>query len=484
MRRNDRRGGTLEAQPRRQYLAKSIMFTNVFAKVMVAVPHRSGVCPFQINFVTSAFLDWIFMIVKGHLLSLFDARVIESVGRMKVRFAPAPPPRRRQEADEEPRDVQQGYESRHVVSTVFIHTLMALMRAEAADPDENDRSWFIQPAVDATLACRLNPLAMTEVLPPLAIAGVPPADPPVPSRQAVPVAHSLLTRGVHSGMISIVSCLVQALHVPVVSLPHLWAFFSEDEVRARVPPPVCIYDAPPPPPSRSMEVDRDAALSDDATDEATFDDDGSQRLDAPRDDPRWRLEDEQPEEPYIERDHDICDAPNTATWGDRVEDAEAAPPPPTTAASPPKPAAAPLPPPAPSPLSQSDMVSAILQRQSARISQLEDVVNRFQMIIDQSLGRLDGDVQRLTANHSRTTQALTELRTARDAIFAEIGPERMQERLRAPRVEPQFGQGHVFRGRGGSAAGGDRGGAYEPEFDDGRWQQQQGGRRYRGGGRR
>ena len=67
------------------------MFTNVFAKVMVATPHRSGVCPFQINFATSAVLDWLFMLIKGHLISLFDARVTESLGRMKVPRPDTPP---------------------------------------------------------------------------------------------------------------------------------------------------------------------------------------------------------------------------------------------------------------------------------------------------------------------------------------------------------------------------------------------------------
>ena len=133
--------------------------------------------------------------------------------------------------------MQQGYESRHVASTVYIHSMMALMANEGIPVDETDKNWFIQPAVDATLACRLNPLAMTEVRqrPAPTIHRLPLADGRV-LRQAVPVAHSLLTRCVHSGMISIVSCLIQALHVPVVPMAHLWAFFTEDDVRP--PPPL------------------------------------------------------------------------------------------------------------------------------------------------------------------------------------------------------------------------------------------------------
>jgi hypothetical protein len=73
----------------------------------------------------------------------------------------------------------------------------------------NNEGDCVQCAVDATLACRLNPLAVTEV----------PA-----------VAHSLLTRGVHSGLLAICGCLLQALEVPIVPLEHLCDFFESDEV--------------------------------------------------------------------------------------------------------------------------------------------------------------------------------------------------------------------------------------------------------------
>lgn len=140
------------------------MFTNVFAKVMVAVPHRSGVCPFQINFATAAFLDWIFMLINGHVVSLFSPRVLESLSRMKVRgLDSAHGPQVGQRVHDEECGVQKGYESRSVPETIFIHTMEALMNAEEAMVQDNDRNWYIQPAVDATLASRFNPLAMTQV---------------------------------------------------------------------------------------------------------------------------------------------------------------------------------------------------------------------------------------------------------------------------------------------------------------------------------
>jgi hypothetical protein len=227
----------LEDQPRRQLLVKITMFTNVFAKVMVAVPHRSGVCPFQINFVTTAFLDWIFMLINGHMVSLFDARVLESLPRMRVSDLVSLP-RCLDDFHDQARGVQEGYESRAVAGTIFQQTLMALMANEDLILQANDRNWYMQPAVDATLACRLNPLAMTEVRPNVITANQPIlSNTPVP--QAVSVAHCLLTRGVHSGMISIVSCLIQAFRVPIIPIHHLWAFFEKEQVcdpfpRARI----------------------------------------------------------------------------------------------------------------------------------------------------------------------------------------------------------------------------------------------------------
>jgi hypothetical protein len=45
------------------------------------------VCPFEISSPSAAFLDWLFMMIKEHALCIFDTRVAESSGRMKVRGA-------------------------------------------------------------------------------------------------------------------------------------------------------------------------------------------------------------------------------------------------------------------------------------------------------------------------------------------------------------------------------------------------------------
>jgi hypothetical protein len=52
---------------------------------MVALPHRSGMLPFNVSFVTSAFLDWLYMLLERHVVnSIFNTRVGTNMGRFKV----------------------------------------------------------------------------------------------------------------------------------------------------------------------------------------------------------------------------------------------------------------------------------------------------------------------------------------------------------------------------------------------------------------
>lgn len=65
-------------------LLKSIFFSHVFAKVDVALLHRSGALPYSIGFATSAALDWFYMIIKEHLFCVFNPVMIENFGRVRV----------------------------------------------------------------------------------------------------------------------------------------------------------------------------------------------------------------------------------------------------------------------------------------------------------------------------------------------------------------------------------------------------------------
>ena len=82
---NEGRAQNPEDGPRRWTLIKMLAFTRTFAGVMVALPHRSGAFPFRVSCVTSAYLEWMFMLVKQHVFGIFNTRVIESFGRMRVR---------------------------------------------------------------------------------------------------------------------------------------------------------------------------------------------------------------------------------------------------------------------------------------------------------------------------------------------------------------------------------------------------------------
>lgn len=83
---NDGRAKNPDEGQRQLHLIKLLGFSRIFAGIMVALPHRSGMLPFHISSITSAFLDWMFMLVKEHVLCLFNVRVRESFGRMKVLF--------------------------------------------------------------------------------------------------------------------------------------------------------------------------------------------------------------------------------------------------------------------------------------------------------------------------------------------------------------------------------------------------------------
>ena len=81
---NDGRAKIPEEGDRQLALVKMIAFSRMFAGIMVALPHRSGMMPFHVSTPTSAFLDWLFMLVKEHVMCLFNVRIVENFGRMKV----------------------------------------------------------------------------------------------------------------------------------------------------------------------------------------------------------------------------------------------------------------------------------------------------------------------------------------------------------------------------------------------------------------
>ena len=136
-------------------------------------------------------------------------------------------------------------------------------------------------------------------------------------------------------------------------------------------------------------------------------------------------------------------------WADQLDVADPPSPtliPPSIATAPPLPTPAPLlPPPITSvPSAEQLQIVEVVRLQSARLSQLEDVMNRYQMITDQTLARLDCGFQRMETNHNQIVRDIVALKTARDAIFDELGFEKMQTRIAASAHTPPpqtFGRG-------------------------------------------
>jgi hypothetical protein len=76
---------TMPSETELYILLKQIFFSKVFTSVMVALPHRAGMFPFKINQTSSAFLDWLYMVLRSHLFCVFNTHMIENFGRIKVR---------------------------------------------------------------------------------------------------------------------------------------------------------------------------------------------------------------------------------------------------------------------------------------------------------------------------------------------------------------------------------------------------------------
>ena len=73
-----------EDGPRKLTLIKALAVSRLVA-AQVALFHRSGSLPFRVPAVTAAFSNWMVMMVKHHTQCVFNNRVAESFGRIRVR---------------------------------------------------------------------------------------------------------------------------------------------------------------------------------------------------------------------------------------------------------------------------------------------------------------------------------------------------------------------------------------------------------------
>lgn len=115
----------------------------------------------------------------------------------------------------------------------------------------------------------------------------------------------------------------------------------------------------------------------------------------------------------------------------------------------------------------ADDLTAALYLHDTRIQQLEDVLERFQMLLDQGLGRLDGDVHRILNQQRADKGALVRHANLLNVLAKELD------------IDPASAQPPVNRGGGPPFGGGFNSRAMTDAYQ---WQQQR--PRGRGGGRR
>jgi len=263
--RNQSRDRLPEEGPRREYLTKLLALAHVLSACLIALPNRSGIVPYEIADPVLAYLDWLFLYIRTHVSCVLDTDVLESFNRMKVLivfrtywsassvFSPHYPatvsrhigpqvfsghttpllfsghigPKTTQTL-KHPCEPQEGYESRHVVYTMW-KTAMVCISKDIP---------LMEAAMQAINMMHLNAIALTEEIAlashihfSLAWHAYRPIDPVWRCWQVPAVAHSFLTRGVHMGALIMTCVVMQDLRIPIIPIDDLCDFFAADQVR-------------------------------------------------------------------------------------------------------------------------------------------------------------------------------------------------------------------------------------------------------------
>lgn len=149
-----------------------IAYTSNFAGLYVGLLNHIGAFPTEVNSGVGSFLDWGFFYIKQYASSCMDVFVRDNFSRMR-----------------------EGYKSRGVIMSIWLKTLHTLSLGKPKD--ETIRHLWMDIHTDA-LAMTLVPL----------------------------VFCNLLYRGVHMGSLIMANVFATHLHVPVVQIKHLNAFFD------------------------------------------------------------------------------------------------------------------------------------------------------------------------------------------------------------------------------------------------------------------
>ena len=109
--------------------------------------------------------------------------------------------------------------------------------------------------------------------------------------------------------------------------------------------------------------------------------------------------------------------------------------------------------------------------------QMDDFVKRLEMIFNQSIGRIDDQLRSMTVYQKKNNNAITEAQAVIQALVAEVGEERVQQRMQDLHSQMQsrqyeaFGRDfQVYQGGGGR---GKQGQCYTPYRERNNWDYQQ-----------
>lgn len=252
-------------------------------------------------------------------------------------------------------------------------------------------------AMHATMLAVHDAIPVTSVSEPFSMQYLPLPD-CLPCRQTFSVIHSVLCRCLDNPTLCMAGCFIQALHVPILDVEDLIAFFNEPEVSYLSQFHCFIF---------AMES------------------------------PLPVLEEER-------IDLGVGEGPSQ-DWADVVSDQPVTPCTPASLATltSPAPPATPSCPPPPEALDLVAMCKGHEQRVKtleARLSDCEQSLIRFGLLMDQSIGRLDDHLAQVIVTQKKDGRALHEIRGVIHALVAEVGKEAVDERLAALQQQHQHQQ--------------------------------------------
>ncbi len=285
-------------------------------------------------------------------------------------------------------DAQQGYEMREAAWVVYARSFGSLAKFE----DDISKA-----AMHATMLAVHDAIPVTSVGVSFSLQYMPLPDCP-PCRQTFSVIHSVLCRCLDNPTLCMAGCFIQALHVPILDVEDLIAFFNEPEVRylSQFYHFTLVMESPLP----ILEEERiDLGVG------------------------------EGPSQDWA----DIVPDPPATPSSIALNATHSSPAPPATPSCPPPPEAVDL-------VAMCRGHEQRVKTLEARLSDCEQSLIRFGLLMDQSIGRLDDHLAQVIVTQKKDGRALHEIRGVIHALVAEVGKDAVDERLASLQQQHQHQQ--------------------------------------------